>query len=209
MSDSVFQQPTPQQLAAFVEGDPIAEDEVLRLVLPQLYRWAARNYSDLPQPEVQGIIHQVITETCRPKVRYDPSRARLTTYLIGLIKLRLTDLYHKHQRIIKAEESSLDTHEKSPQVLYNESETLGDCTRITREMFFQEVENSLSDLEKDFLTLMRQGEKRLDVFVGVLEQYGAISDPTREVKNAKERLKRKLKATARNLNYRLEDLMDE
>jgi len=209
MSDSIFQQPSPQQLAAFIQGDPVAEDEVLRLVLPQLYRWSAQNYPNLPQSEVQSIIHQVVSETCRPHVRYDPSKAKLTTYLIGLIKLRLNDLYQKENKIISFEESGSNPHEKLPQVLYNQSETIDKSTRITRAMFFQEVENSLNDLEKDFLKLMRQGEKRLYIFVEILKQYCPVSDPEREVKNTKERLKRKLKATAQDLNYRLEDLLDE
>ena len=40
MDESVFQQPTGEQLFAFAQGDPIAKDEIAHLVLLQLARWA-------------------------------------------------------------------------------------------------------------------------------------------------------------------------
>lgn len=209
MSESIFQQPTPEQLAAFVAGDPIAEDEVLRLVLPQLYRWANRHYPNLVQSDVQSVINQVVAETCRPYVRYDPSKSKLTTYLIRLIKLRLVDLYEKEKKINDFEDSDPSIHEKLLKFPYNKVDSLKDSTHIAREKFFQEAENSLDNVEREFLRLMRQGEKKQEVFVAVLKQYDSISDPIREVKNTKERLNRKLKVIARKLDYRLEDLLDD
>lgn len=35
---STFTQPTREQLDAFREGDPVAIDEVVTIVLPQIYR---------------------------------------------------------------------------------------------------------------------------------------------------------------------------
>src|SRR5689334_18230757 len=125
MEEETFQQPSPELLARFVVGDPIAEDTVLGLVLPQIYRWAIRRYSNLPEQEVQSVIHQVITETCRPRVRYDPNRSKLTTYLIGLIKLRMVDLYEKQNAIYTSEESGIDAKEKLLRLPYN---TVDDAT---------------------------------------------------------------------------------
>jgi len=42
MNESHFQQPTDEQLSRFVQGDPVAIDAVIRLVLPQLYSWGKR-----------------------------------------------------------------------------------------------------------------------------------------------------------------------
>ncbi len=40
MKESNFPQPTDEQLAGFREGDPVAINEVVELVLPPILRWA-------------------------------------------------------------------------------------------------------------------------------------------------------------------------
>ena len=99
MDEGAFQQPTPEQIAAFIDGDPIAEDDVLGIVLPQLVRWAISHHPDLPAEEIESLIYQVTAETCRPAVRYDPTKAKLTTYIINLFNLRVNDLYHIEGRL--------------------------------------------------------------------------------------------------------------
>jgi hypothetical protein len=206
MEEDKLQQPSPELLAKFVAGDPIAEDTVLGLVLPQIYRWAIRTYSNLPEQEVQSVIHQVVAETCRPSVRYDPNRSKLTTYLIGLIKLRIIDLYEKQHTIKTSEESGLDTQEKLLRLPYN---TVDEATRITRDAFFQEAGQQLGEVERAFLELMLQGEKRQETFVAILSRYGKVSDPAKEVKNTKERLLRALRGIAQSLGYHPDDLLGE
>jgi len=206
MEEDTLQQPSPELLARFVAGDPIAEDAVLGLVLPQIYRWAVRTYSNLPEQEVRSVIHQVVAETCRPRVRYDPNRSKLTTYLIGLIKRRMVDLYEKQHAINTSEESGIDTQEKLLRLPYN---TVDDATRITRDAFFLEAKQRLGEIERAFLELMRQGEKRQEAFVAILSRYGQVSDPAKEVKNTKERLLRALRGLAQSLGYHPDDLLDE
>jgi len=201
MDESSFQQPTDEQLAAFVLGDPVAENEVLQIVLPQLYRWAAHHYPTLPQPEVESVINQVVSETCRPHVRYNPQKAKLTTYLIGLIKLRVVDLFEKQNAIN-------DIHEKMLHLPYNQLVVNDVDIRLTRETFFQEVRPFLNSVESEFLELMKDGEKSLDAFAAILSRHGALVDPSKEVKNTKERLQRKLKAFARDRNYQIDDLLE-
>jgi hypothetical protein len=206
MDEGIFQQPSPEQLAAFVAGDPVAEDEVLRLILPQLYRWARHHYSNLPEADVESEINRVVYETCRPRVRYKLNAGTtLSTYLIGLIKLRLNDLYQRQKRIKQSEVSESDESEKWLRLPYNQVED--EETRITRETFFQEVGQHLEGPEKDFLQLMRQGEKKLDVFAKILESYGPVAEPEKEVKNMKERLLRKLRAFAEQHGYSIKDML--
>jgi hypothetical protein len=58
MSESAFQQPTPEQIAAFVQGDPVVIDEIVHLLLPQLYRWTIRQYSNFPEDKVQSVVNE-------------------------------------------------------------------------------------------------------------------------------------------------------
>jgi hypothetical protein len=109
MDESVFQQPTPEQLTAFVNGDPVVRNDIMVALLPPFYRWSKQWYPDLPQDEVHSSIHQVLAEACCHYSRYDPSKAKFTTYLIELIKLRLLDVQAKHTKIISNEEIGDDS----------------------------------------------------------------------------------------------------
>lgn len=207
-NESVFKQPTPEQLAAFVEGDPIAEDAVLRLVLPQLYHWALKRHPTLPPPEVESVINQVAAEACRPHVRYDPSRSKLTTYLLNLISLRLNDLYAKESRRKEHEEIGQNQRENLLESPYNIANTPNPAA-ITRDDFFHRALQHLNGPERDFLEMIRQGEKSEELFIVALEQYGPVSDPSRYVKNTKVRLQRKLRRLAEEMGYNLQDFIDD
>src|SRR5262249_18000323 len=99
MDESVFQQPTAEQLAAFARGDPIAKNEIARLALPQITRWAWRQYENLPPDEVQSIVNEALAEIFRNHERYDPRQASFTTYAINLIRLRLNNVYQALKKI--------------------------------------------------------------------------------------------------------------
>ena len=208
--ESAFIQPTPEQLAAFAAGDPIAEDEVLRLILPQLVRWAWKHYDNLPPDEVESTIHQVMAETCRPVVRYDPAKSKLTTYLIRLIKLRLNDVYAKRQAIAGHEESVEQVRENLLRAPYNVANNPdASAAELTRERFFAEAALHLNEQEREMLELMRAGIGGVEPYAAVLSKYGPVSDPARDVKNAKVRLQRRLDTLAGRLGYPKEDLLDE
>src|SRR5262245_3581724 len=99
MAESIFRQPTTEQLSAFAQGDPLAKEEMAHLVLPQLVRWAWSQYVNLPQDEVQSAINATLAEILRHPERYDPKRASFTTYAIHLLKFRLNTLYQVLKRI--------------------------------------------------------------------------------------------------------------
>lgn len=210
MADSVFNQPTPEQLDGFVIGDPIAIDEVVRLLLPQLYRWAITKYHNLPEDEILSTLHLVLAEACRNHAHYAPRRSKLTTYLIWLLKLRLNDLYHDITDYAGGLESDVDIHENLLQMPYNGTSTVDINTRLARDIFFQDAALLLEAHERDFLELMRRGEKHQQAFVAVLDHHGqSTTDPEHDVKNAKERLIRKLKTLAKDQGYELQDLLGE
>jgi|SRR5581483_1232253 len=208
MDDSVFEQPTPDQLSAFVQGDPIAKDEVVSVMLPQLYRWARNAYQNLPEDEVQSTLHQVLAEICLNYSRYDPERAKFTTYVIHLFRMRLASLHQLIKSIGKNQEINESEYENRSNVPYNKSEA-DIHKQIAKDRFFDAVTAQLDGAELEFLRQMRSGEKDLAIYVSILSLYQAVTDPASEVKNTKERLKRKIKAIAEELGYQTDDLIGE
>ncbi len=206
MKESNFPQPSSEQLASFREGDPLVANEIVELVLPSILRWAWTQYKLLPQDDVQEIVHQVLAEICHNYARYDSGRVLFTTYVIGLLKLRLADLYASQQEIDEKEESGPDAYEKLLSLPYNDSEALDEDTRIVREDFFRQVEEHLEPVERELFQLMRNDVKSTRAFAAVLVRYGPVSDEERDVKNAKARLMRKVTFIGKTLGYAQEDL---
>jgi DNA-directed RNA polymerase specialized sigma24 family protein len=206
MKESNFPQPSSEQLASFREGDPLAANEIIELILPSILRWAWTQYKLLLQDDVQDIVHQVLAEICHHAARYDPERVLFTTYVIGLLKLRLADLYATKQQINEKEESGPDAYEKLLSLPYNDSEALDEDTRIVREDFFRQVEEHLEPVEQELFLLMRNDVKSTRAFAAVLVRYGSVFDEERDVKNAKARLMRKVTFIGNTLGYAPEDL---
>lgn len=206
MKESNFPQPTDEQLAGFREGDPIAINEVVELVLPPILRWAWGNYDLLPRDDVQDIVHQVLAEICHQPARYDPSLALFTTYVIRLLRLRMADLYITQREIEEQEEYGPDAYEKLLELPYNDTGTIDEDTRIVREDFFNQLEKHLEPFERELLQLMRKGIKSTKAAAAILSRYGPIADEERDVKNAKARLERKMAFIRKKLGFKLEDL---
>lgn len=203
-TESAFPQPAEEQLKGFVEGDPIAIDAVVRLVLVPLVRWAKSQYSGLPEQEIESLLHQVLGEICVNHSRYDPSRAKFTTYVINLYKLRVRDLMNRGPKVISLDSQFSKTgHEKHPDLAYNYTDDKE--TDISTEEFFQRLNEHLDDLEQEFIALIRSGIKDTDRFAEVLSRHTSVDDPSRQVKNTKERLQRKLRSLAKELGYTRED----
>jgi hypothetical protein len=205
MDESVFQQPTAQQLSAFARGDPIAKDEMAHLILPQLARWAWNHYPNLPRDEVQSIINGVLAEILRGHERYDPEQSSFTTYAIHLIRLRLASLYYALKKIKAFQDSAC---ENLVQPAYNSIDAVELDQRIERDQFFGAVMKQMEGAEKEFLRLILQGEKQQEAFAQVLARYGSVKSAGREVKNVKARLLRKLQALASEMGYEAGDLLD-
>lgn len=204
---SAFQQPTAEQLASFRSGDPLTIDEVIRLVLPQLHRWALAQYRELDSAEVESTLNQVLAETCIHHERYDPRRSAFTTYVIRLLKLRLNDVYRFSRREPGRRETFVTNREKVAEEPYTEVDTIDHDARIVRQEFFNRLEEQLTDDERAILQLMLAGHKDTESFVAVLRRGRRIEDPEREVKNAKERLLRKVRRVGQDLGFDAEDLL--
>jgi Sigma-70 region 2 len=196
------QQPTTEQLLSFQSGDPVAINEVIELVLPQLAGWACHLYPVLPPEDVHDVVFQVLAEICQHHARYDPNRAKFTTYAFGLIKRRLTDLYATWIKINEFEESGPDAHEKLLSLPYNDVERPDADVLLTRDEFFQQAETRLSDLEREVCSVMRTSDDP-HLITEILERYGDTS----EVKNVRAIIRRKLTALAAELHYQQEDVL--
>jgi len=206
MDDSVFQQPTAEQLSLFVRGDSLAIDEVVDIVLPQLYSWGKRRYPHVSEHDVSSVIHDVLSETCQNHARYDPKRAKFTTYVIELIIKRMATIQRKQMKLATQEVSTESISEKLVGVTYNDLEA--DMVRhVDREHFFLRARRQLSELDAAFLDLMLAGEIHQGPFVEILTRGGITTNVSREVTNIKERVKYTLQMFAQTQGLRLEDLL--
>jgi len=193
---SSFTQPSREQLDAFREGDPIAIDQVISTVLPEITRWAITNkaYENVPQQEIESVINQVFAEICRNCDRYDPTKALFTTYAINLIRQRMIDQWQHESELLEFEGIDLELHENQIDGTYNNIEDQIDIDRL-----FEIATANLDDLEREFLGLMRAGEKSLETFTAVLQKHRHADNPEREVNTIKERVRRHLKAAAHEM----------
>lgn len=206
MDESVFQQPTSEQLQQFVHGDPIALDEIIELILPQLYGWGKQRYPLLPEQDIYSVIHDVLNETCQKHERYNPKLAKFTTYVIELIIKRMATLQRSRIKLIQQEVSVENLSENSEEPMYNSIET--DIVRhVDRETFFRRARSQLSELEAAFLDLMREGEIHQELFIVLLNRSGITTNLSREVNNTKERVKYKLSTFAQVQGLHLEDFL--
>jgi hypothetical protein len=103
------------------------------------------------------------------------------------------------------EETLPEGQENLPSHVYNLSNT----THIERVRFFERVVEKLDEAEKEVLALMLQGEKSNDKFSAIIERYSSVSDSAYDVKNFKDRLKRKVRTIAEELGYDKRDLLDD
>lgn len=206
MDESVFRQPTQDQLKQFVAGDPLAMDEVVELVLPQLVSWAAHRYPTIPDHERESVIDDVLNETYQHHERYDPHKAMFTTYVIDLIEKRMKTAQRKFITLLEREDSLETVSENLPQVKYDNVEE-DVVRRLDRDDFFRLARSHLLPLEAAFLDLMREGEIHNPPFIDILRRFGITNKTVREVKNAKERVKYKLETFAHSRDLRLEDYL--
>lgn len=204
---SRFQQPSAEQIADFRAGDPVAIDAAIRIVLPQLARWATRRYSSIPAEDVLDVVYQVLSETCQHHDRYDPARGAFTSYIIGLLEHRLGDAYRTWSTIGAHEESGPHADEAVLHVPGDIEGSLDRDVSIVRAEFLDRVAAELGEVERDLWALMLEGNKDTAAAAAILARQGPVVDRQREVKNAKARLMRKVRAIAEALGYRLEDLV--
>jgi hypothetical protein len=190
-----FVQPTQQQLEDFKDGDPVAIDEVVTLILPQIYRWCVAKYHNLPKQEVESTVNQVFTEICLNYYRYDSSKSRFTTYVINLVKKRMADLWEKELKLMQVER---EMHENQPSGLYKDIELE---QQIDRNNLFATVAAQLNEVERAFLILMREGENRLEIFIATLDRFSSVDNPEREVNTIKERIRRRIKSVAHQAGF--------
>lgn len=208
MSDSTFQQPSPQDLDGFTEGDPLATDRVVTLLADQLIHWSRGQYPDLTDSDLEDLVYAALEETYRNRAKYDRSRSLITTYVINLIKWRAQRVRGAVQRIRAHEDTSQEAQEKLPHAAYNQTEAKNIEVRIAREDFYRTVREKLQGLDREFFELEIQGAESGD-YVAAVEREGTFSDPEAEAKNRRARVRRALKKIAEDMGFEADDFTKE
>jgi|GEM_PF-2952025 len=203
MSKSEFPQPSPEDLAEFIKGDPVATDRIMRCVAVPLCRWAWQQYPALPRDEVEHLVFESLAETAHNHARYDPTRSLITTYIIHLIRWRVQRFQQRQQ---KKQAIEADEREKPSHDAYNRMDSRKNDSRIMRERFFETVRGKLTGLDRTFFELMVEGAEPA-AYIREVEQAG-FEGATSEAKNRKARVTRRLKEIANLMELQLEDLME-
>ena len=111
-------------------------------------------------------------------------------------------------QVIKKITKIAEEQESFSQNTYNQLSTKELEAHIIQKRFFNKVMERLDDAEQEGLRLMLQEESGQDAYIAILTRYGSVANPAGEVKNFKERLKRKVKTIACELGYESEDLLE-
>jgi hypothetical protein len=204
---SIFEQPSAEVLAGFVAGEPVATDELVRLIFPQLLRWTANKYHQWRFEDVEEVVLQSVYELCKNHAQYNPHKSKVTTFVISTIEHRMIDLARNKQYNFLRTSKSL-SHENTEKTTYNNVEEIDTETQLAREEFYQRAIPRLTPAEVDVLNLIRQNESAQEVFIEVLSQYEVIQvDPYKYLKNFRERLSRKLSSLAKELGFEFRDVI--
>lgn len=188
-----------------MRGDRDSIEEVMRLLLPQIQRWAVRTYFFLPDDDVKSVVNRVLAETCARPFLYDPSKCRfLISYLCRLISKRMIDLYKSTNRRAKHEELFSDP---PPETKYCLPDIAEIETRKVRNQFFKAVKKKLDKVEREAIDLLRRSDDD-EQFVVLLRCNQCLTESKFCAKNFKGRLIRKVRKIAVKLKYTKHDLLD-
>lgn len=209
MTASAFVQPTAEQLAAFRDGDPVAVDAVITLMLPQLQSYARKHWgADLDEAEIDEAVSQACLETWQKPGRYDSTRSLLSTYLINLTGKRIIDARRRLIRDVGRSVPLPETHAIGPSPTYNRvDDDGGAATRVALEQFFAAVEPHLEGYERELLATYRADSADPAVEEAILTRHGFAGDMPDIIKNARARLRRKLRRLAEEHGFHPADLL--
>jgi DNA-directed RNA polymerase specialized sigma24 family protein len=209
MSESVLEQPDDALLREFAAGDPVAIERMAALIVPQLVRWTQHRYAgQFDRDDLESIVHDIVWRACTPPITFDPTRgAKLTTYLIDLIKRRVVDLARQRTRERALWHELSVRRENTSPASYHRMKDEAETTRLAREEFYEKALPHLTPVEQEILAAMRAGTKAQADYAAILARHGLAIDSAHAVKNAKAQLERRLRNLAAVHGFQADDLL--
>ena len=182
------------------EGDRLAVQQVCRIYLNPLADWLSENNRKIEDSLLLTAAHEAVLGLLKRPQSYDPSRMDLFAYLRMAAQADLRNLLRQKQRHERKRESwevvekgedagNYQWREEDPAVLLERAESqqaAADWLRTTSADWTEQ--------ERQVLELMLQGEKRTQVFAGVIGTEGLSFAEQQEVVNRlKDRIMKRLK----------------
>lgn len=187
--------------ARLCAGDPVASAELAEAFIDPLTAWLVRTNPRIDEHLCVQAAEDAILSLIDTPTSYDPRRGALDAYLRMSARGDLRNALESERRHGSRGES-LDVIELlgSDRNLYQEEsdparivEREDDERELLRRLLPAEVVSTFSWEERWILELMRQGERRTSAFARVLAiTHLPQADQQREVKRAKDRIKRRL-----------------
>jgi RNA polymerase sigma factor (sigma-70 family) len=185
--------------------DPLASAEVCRAYVVPLCAWLGRFFPATDPHLIQDAVHHAVVRYIQQPTAYDPARADLGAYLRMAARRDLFNLFrrekrHRHQRL---PESDVELGEESGNILGRDEEPSFLLEReeetARQEALLKSVRESLTPAEGRVLDLLLAGERDTRVFAEALGVDGLpAEEQAREVKRAKDRLKKRLERGGRD-----------
>jgi len=154
--------------ARFVAGDERALEHVYRRWSPVVFTLALRSLGD--RTDAEDVTQKTFVSAWTSRASYDPSRARLSTWLVAIAKRRIADTHQARARIRALHEQLQRT--TRPDDLVTPEVDLGDTILVA-----QEIER----LEPDARRVMRLAffddlthqeiSRRLDMPLGTVKSH--------------------------------------
>ena len=182
------------------EGDPLAPDELCRRYLNPLVGWLRENHREMEDAVLVTAAHEAVIGLIKSPSCYDPARLDLFGYLRMAARGDLRNLLrderrHYHGRepwnaVEKAEEvGNYPESEEDPAVHLERAEVRQAAAKL-----ICTASADWTQGERQVLELILRGEKRTEMFAGVIGAEGLTFAEQQEAVNCvKDRIMKRLK----------------
>lgn len=187
--------------ARLLQRDPIASSDLATSYLEPLLARLQRAYPRQDSDMLSDIASELILDLPQRPEQYDPDRLSLPAYLLMAAKRDVLNAIQREQRRLQRI-APLEAVELRPPARNNEYAPAADpadvVARAAADADVAQELAGLSDTDREVVQLMMDGERRYAVFAGVLGLRGRPdAEQRREVKRAKDRLKKWLQRSRR------------
>ena len=188
--------PTDEELLAAwraLLADSDSAGEFASLVLPPLVAALANRYPSADPDDVFTAASDAFLAFIRNPSRFDPAVAPLPAYLFVIARRRLLNRFEagRRHREGRIPWDSVELEPPARNELEDDDSPSFDAPEL------QPVIAAFSDEERRVFDLMRDGERRTEVFAAVLEiAVLPVDDQAAEVKRVKDRILARLKRAA-------------
>ena len=181
-----------------LSGDPTAFAELCNVALDYISDFLGHRLS-VPDKELcDSLAIDTLLRFREAPEKYDPHKSSLGTYLCmdarGDMLNEIEKRKRRNRRIVRLDEEFVEVQSEDGN---NEQEDIDDWllkyTSLSREQLLRELSNELSPTDKQIVISIAEGVRDVEHYAAIMGvQHLSAEEQKREVKRAKDRIKKKL-----------------